>query len=127
VVDPTNTRVYITGLSAATTENDIAEMFGQIGTLKREKQKRGYPDQWPYKIKMYKPGQDGGDAVVAYEDPGAAGSAPSFFNGADLKGAKITVQMASKPPEPEGGWQGGGGGGRGGRGGGGGYGGGRRY
>jgi RNA-binding protein FUS len=67
--------------------------------------------QWPFKIKLYKPGVEGGDAVLTYEDATAAASAPSFFNGAELKGRKIGVTMASAPPEPVGGWQGGGGGG----------------
>jgi len=109
--DPTNDRIYVSGLAASVTEDDLAELFGQIGQLKRERQKRGYPDQWPYKIKLYKPGQEGGDGVLSYEDPSAAQAAPGWFNGTELKGATIKVQMASKPPPPAGGWRGGGGGG----------------
>jgi hypothetical protein len=32
-------------LAASVTAEDLAETFGQIGIIKREKQKRGYPDQ----------------------------------------------------------------------------------
>ncbi|RHY30157.1 hypothetical protein DYB32_004560 [Aphanomyces invadans] len=48
-----------------------------------QKQKRGYKDQWPWKIKIYT-NDDGtlkGDAVITYEDANAARTAPSFFNG----------------------------------------------
>lgn len=47
-----NGTVFIAGLSPETTEAQIVEYFAQIGIVKRQKQKRGYPDQWPYKIKV---------------------------------------------------------------------------
>jgi RNA recognition motif-containing protein len=47
-----NATVYISGLTADTDENQLQEYFGQLGVVKRQKQKRGYPDQWPFKIKV---------------------------------------------------------------------------
>ena len=47
-----NGTVFIAGLAPGTTEDQITDYFGQIGIIKRQKQKRGYPDQWPYKIKV---------------------------------------------------------------------------
>lgn len=46
-----NGTVYIAGLAPDTTEDQIIQYFGQIGIVKRQKQKRGYPDQWPYKLR----------------------------------------------------------------------------
>ncbi|GHP08346.1 hypothetical protein PPROV_000708500 [Pycnococcus provasolii] len=123
-----NTRVYLSGLAPTTTEDDVRELFGGVGVIARVRQKRGFKDQWPWAIKIYtdQDGQPKGDAVVTYEDPCAAQSAPGFFNGAVLNGATISVEMArtnqrEPPPSSEGGGgYGGGGGGRGGGGGGGG-------
>ncbi|XRB12293.1 RRM domain-containing protein [Pseudoscourfieldia marina] len=128
-----NTRVYLSGLAPTTTEDDVRELFGGVGVIARVRQKRGFKDQWPWAIKIYtdQDGQPKGDAVVTYEDPCAAQSAPGFFNGAVLNGATISVEMArtnerEPPPSSEGGGgYGGGGGGRGGGGGGGRFGGGR--
>lgn len=44
--------MYISGLSPETNETQLQEYFGQLGIVKRVKQKRGYPDQWPFKIKV---------------------------------------------------------------------------
>mmetsp|Transcript_22301 Transcript_22301/g.39954 ORF Transcript_22301/g.39954 Transcript_22301/m.39954 type:complete len:307 (-) Transcript_22301:517-1437(-) len=91
-----NTRIYITNLPADTTEEELAQYFGGLGMIARKKQKRGYPDQWPYKITLYtdEQGKFKGDAVLAYEDPNAAQSAPEFFNQTEFKGVKIGVEPA---------------------------------
>ncbi|KAG3015766.1 hypothetical protein JG687_00006182 [Phytophthora cactorum] len=130
--DPTWARIYISNLPTDVTSDELQEMFGAIGVVAREKQKRGYKDQWPFKIKIYTDtdGQPKGDAVLTYEDANAARTAPEFFNGADIRGKTIKVELAGKPEPPVGGWHGGGGGGGSGgrRGGSGGrYGGGDRY
>jgi len=39
-------------MSPETTEDDMQQHFGQLGIVKRIRQKRGYPDQWPFKIKV---------------------------------------------------------------------------
>lgn len=76
----TNNKIYITGLppniKVSTTAlthvarsakvptpsprqaEELQATFGQIGIVARKKQKRGYPDQWPFKINIYQ-GPDG--------------------------------------------------------------------
>ncbi|CAI5702463.1 unnamed protein product [Peronospora effusa] len=129
--DPTWARIYISNLPSDATSDELQEMFGAIGVVAREKQKRGYKDQWPFKIKIYTDtdGQPKGDAVLTFEDANAARTAPEFFNGAEIRGKTIKVELAGKPEPPVGGWHGGGGGGGGRRGGGGGgrFGGGDKY
>lgn len=81
--DPTWARIYVSNLPSDITSDELQEMFGAIGVVAREKQKRGYKDQWPFKIKVYTDdnGVVKGDAVITYEDANAARTAPSFFNG----------------------------------------------
>ncbi|GMF30876.1 unnamed protein product [Phytophthora fragariaefolia] len=83
LADPTWARIYISNLPTDVTSDELQEMFGAIGIVAREKQKRGYKDQWPFKIKIYTDaaGQPKGDAVLTYEDSNAARTAPEFFNG----------------------------------------------
>ncbi|CAI5724013.1 unnamed protein product [Hyaloperonospora brassicae] len=120
LADPTWARIYISNLPSDATSDELQEMFGAIGIVAREKQKRGFKDQWPFKIKIYTDadGQPKGDAVLTYEDANAARTAPEFFNGTDVRGNTIKVELAGKPEPPVGGWYGGGGGGGGRRGGG---------
>ncbi|TMW62525.1 hypothetical protein Poli38472_005143 [Pythium oligandrum] len=81
--DPTWARIYISNLPTDITSDELQELFGSLGVVAREKQKRGYKDQWPFKIKVYTDdaGQVKGDAVLTYEDANAARAAPSFFDG----------------------------------------------
>ncbi|KAL4106038.1 hypothetical protein PRIC1_004092 [Phytophthora ramorum] len=111
LADPTWARIYISNLPTDVTSDELQEMFGAIGVVAREKQKRGYKDQWPFKIKIYTDaaGQPKGDAVLTFEDSNAARTAPDFFNGADVRGKAIKVELAGKPEPPVGGWHGGGG------------------
>eukprot|EP00890_Picochlorum_soloecismus_P004717 jgi/Picsp_1/5246/NSC_02608-R1_rna-binding protein cabeza len=83
-VDPENDEVFISGLPLDTTEQDIAEYFGQIGVIKQDKKRRGMPKVWLYKDKST--GEFNGDATVTYEDPFAAMSAPNWFDGKEYKG-----------------------------------------
>ena len=120
----TNSRIYISGLPKGCTADDVTDMFGGLGTIARERpQGRGvFPDMMPYRVKFY--GND--DCLLHYEDPHAAHAAPSFFDGQELKGSKLHVEMAEKkpnqglpagyyiPPEAKGQSYGGGGAGRGG-------------
>ena len=75
---------------------------------------------WLYRDKAT--GQLKGDATVTFEDPFAAASAPSWFNGKTWSDGRsvLHVSLADKPQEPAygGGYGGGGGGGYGGGGGG---------
>jgi RNA recognition motif-containing protein len=92
----TNSRIYISGLPKGCTADDITDMFGGLGTIARERpQGRGvFPDMMPYRVKFY--GND--DCLLHYEDPHAAHAAPSFFDGQELKGSKLHVEMAEKKP-----------------------------
>ncbi len=102
----TNTRVYVSGLPLDVTVEEIQALFGKVGVIAKQKQKRGFPDQWPYKIQIYtdeKTGAQKGDAKIAYEDPSAAKTAPQFFDGYELRGHKLKVEMATQtewqPPQ----------------------------
>ena len=46
-------------------------------------------------------GRPKGDGVVKYEDPMAAQAAPGFFDGHELKGKKMKVEMAEVKPASE--------------------------
>ncbi|OQS05891.1 hypothetical protein THRCLA_02020 [Thraustotheca clavata] len=120
--DPNWARIYVTNLPSDVNVDELQEIFGGLGVIAKEKQKRGYKDQWvsfenvnPWKIKIYtnEDGTQKGDAVITYEDSNAARSAPS----SEIRGNTITVELAGKPEPPVGGWLGGAGGRGGGRGG----------
>ena len=136
-LDDTSNRIFIQGFDPEkVTEDDLRELFSGIGVIARVRQRHGFPDQWPYSVRIYKDerGEPKGEAVIKYDDPMAAQSAPGFYDGR-AQGSKISVSIATKKERPEeetrggggggGGYGGGGGGGgghRGGGGGGGGYG-----
>ncbi|CAM9186463.1 unnamed protein product, partial [Heterosigma akashiwo] len=86
-----NTKVYVAGLSANTREDDLKDLFGQLGMIKENKKRKA---DYKWMIRLYKPGQEDGDALIQYDDPNAAHSAPKFFNGNELKGKKLKVTMA---------------------------------
>mmetsp|Transcript_19255 Transcript_19255/g.58360 ORF Transcript_19255/g.58360 Transcript_19255/m.58360 type:complete len:153 (-) Transcript_19255:358-816(-) len=116
----TNSRVYVSNLPRGCTAEDIADSFGGLGVIARERPSgRGvFPDMMPHRIKFY--GND--DCLIQYEDSHAAHAAPSFFDGTEMKGSKLHVEMAEKKPNqglpagyyvpPSGGQGGRGGGGR---------------
>lgn len=97
---PLETKIYVSGLPANTTEEMLVEHFSISGKIarKRPHKGRGFPDQWPYNIKLYRDdnGVFKGDALITYEDPNAASTAPSFFDGSDFFGSTISVQPARK-------------------------------
>jgi hypothetical protein len=76
-----NSKIYIDNLDPSTTEDDLQATFSAIGIIARKKQKRGYPDQWPFDIKIYTTdsGAPKGDAVLKYEDSATAHSALEWF------------------------------------------------
>lgn len=110
-----NSRIYISNLPLDVTTDELRDLFGGIGQVGRIKQKRGYKDQWPWNIKIYRDdqGNSKGDAVLSYEDPSAAHSAGGFYNDYVMRGYKINVAMAEKsaprPPPAQGGYGSGGG------------------
>jgi RNA recognition motif-containing protein len=102
--EPPTAKLYITNLSASTTEEDLITLFGGIGSLAKSQYTRdkgvrkgsskGFQDEWPYAVKLYKPGSKGGDASVEYADRLAAKAAVQTYNGYRLKDARIGVALA---------------------------------
>ena len=118
----TSNRIFVKGFDPEkVNEDDLKELFGGIGIIARVRQRHGFPDQWPHAVKIYKDesGKPKDEAVIKYDDPMAAQSAPGFYDGFELKGSKLSVSIATSKERPEdegGGGGGGGGGGYGGRG-----------
>ena len=115
-LEDTTNRIFIKGFDAASTsEDDLREVFSGIGIISRVRQRTGFPDQWPYAVRIYldERGQKKDEAVITYDDPHAAQSAPSFYDGYEFNGKKLHVSIAqSKPksaPPPSSGGGGGGG------------------
>lgn len=97
-VVPPNTSIYVCNLPPGTDETSLAEHFGTIGLLKKDK-RTGCPKIWIYKDKVSQ--EPKGDAMVTYEDPHAAAAAVEWFNNTDFHGSIIGVFIAeSKNKEP---------------------------
>ena len=116
-----STKLYVGNLSFDTTENDLADLFAQAGTVSSTDI-----------IQDKFTGKSRGFAFVEMSSSDEANKAIELFNGKELGGRALTVNIARpKEDRPRGGGGGfGGGGGGGGRregGGGGGGGRGRRY
>ncbi|TYH88319.1 hypothetical protein ES332_D01G179400v1 [Gossypium tomentosum] len=88
---PTNGSIYVCNLPEGTDESMLAEYFGTIGLLKKDK-RSGRPKVWLYRDKVTN--EPKGDATVTYEDPHAALAAVEWFNGKDFHGSTIGVFMA---------------------------------
>lgn len=97
---PTNGSVYVSNLPPGTDENMLAEYFGTIGLLKRDK-RTGTPKVWLYRDK--ETDEPKGDATVTYEDPHAALAAVEWFNNKDFHGSTIGVFMAESKNSKSGG------------------------
>ena len=105
VDDPTNNRIFVKGFDPeTTTSDDLRELFGGIGMISRVRQRTGYPDQWPWAVKIYTDettGKNKDECTITYDDPMAAQSAPGFYDGYELKGKKISVSLATKKKREE--------------------------
>ncbi|KAJ9549218.1 hypothetical protein OSB04_021761 [Centaurea solstitialis] len=88
---PSNGSVYVCNLPPGTDEDMLAEYFGTIGLLKKDK-RTGRPKIWLYRDKVTN--EPKGDATVTYEDPYAAQAAVEWFNNKDFHGTIIEVLMA---------------------------------
>lgn len=88
---PSNGSVYVCNLPPGTDEDMLAEFFGTIGLLKKDK-RTGRPKIWLYRDKSTN--EPKGDATVTYEDPYAAQAAVEWFNNKDFHGTIIEVLMA---------------------------------
>lgn len=97
--EPPTSKIYITKLPAETTDKDLIELFGSCGLIEKAPPKsgpKGFRDQWPYDVKIYKPGREGGDACVTYMDGQSAKAAIKTFNRYKYKGNKIGVAYAGQ-------------------------------
>ncbi|KAF8389576.1 hypothetical protein HHK36_024092 [Tetracentron sinense] len=88
---PSNGSVYVCNLPDGTDENMLAEFFGTIGLLKKDK-RTGRPKIWLYRDKVTN--EPKGDAMVTFEDPHAAMAAVDWFNNKDFHGNAIGVFIA---------------------------------
>ena len=63
-------KLYITNLSAETEESHLIALFSKVGVLAKEPIRnakgstKGYQDEWPFAVKIYKPGTEGGDGCA---------------------------------------------------------------
>lgn len=73
-----NDTIFVTGLPEDTTDEQLAEFFGQIGIIKYDK-KNERPKIWIYKDKTT--GKGKGEATITYDDPPTATSAITWFDG----------------------------------------------
>lgn len=93
-------KVYIANLAAETDAKELQDLFGKIGVIAKEPvrdsrgTKLGFERDWPFAVKLYKPGRKGGDACIEYQDKFAARAAIRAYNGYKLRGSKLTVQYA---------------------------------
>ncbi|GAB2275230.1 TATA-binding protein-associated factor 2N [Dionaea muscipula] len=86
-----NGSVYVCNLPEGTSENMLAEYFGTIGIIKKDK-RTGRPKIWLYRDKATN--EPKGDATITYEDPHAALAAVEWFNDKDFHGQNIGVFIA---------------------------------
>ena len=87
-------QIYVQGLPPNVTEAQLAEHFGAIGVIKKDKKTA------MDKIHIYREGgRCKGDATVTYEDPDAAEGAVDFFDKQDFLGQPLTVTVASRGGE----------------------------
>ncbi|GAB4850665.1 TATA-binding protein-associated factor 2N, variant 3 [Ancistrocladus abbreviatus] len=86
-----NGSVYVCNLPEGTDENMLAEYFGTIGLIKKDK-RTGRPKIWLYRDKITN--EPKGDATITYEDPHAALAAVEWFNNKDFHGSQIGVFIA---------------------------------
>lgn len=70
--------IFVTGLPEDTTDEQLAEYFGQIGIIKFDK-KNDCKKIWIYKDKTT--GKGKGEATITYDDPPTATSAIQWFDG----------------------------------------------
>ncbi|WOL10981.1 transcription initiation factor TFIID subunit 15 isoform X1 [Canna indica] len=95
---PSNGSIYVSNLPPGTDETMLAEFFGTIGLLKKDK-RTGRPKIWLYRDKITN--EPKGDATITYEDPHAAMAAVDWFHNKDFHGVPIEVHIAeSKTKEP---------------------------
>lgn len=85
--------IFVQGMNPETSETEIADYFGAIGIIKKDKRTMK-PKIWIYKDK--ESGRPKGEATVTYEDANAAQSAIGWFDNKDFNGSMIKVSLAQR-------------------------------
>lgn len=85
--------IFVSGMDAEVTENDINDHFGSIGIIKKDRRTQK-PKIWIYRNKETGAGK--GECTITYDDPSAASSAIDWFDGKDFNGNKIKVSLAQR-------------------------------
>lgn len=85
--------IFVSGIAEDTTEEQLIEHFGAIGIIKLDKKTRK-PKIWVYKDK--ETGKPKGEVTITYDDPPTASSAIQWFNGKELNGATLKVELAQR-------------------------------
>ncbi|CAM6086054.1 unnamed protein product [Calypogeia fissa] len=93
-----NNTIYVCNLPPGSDDELLAEHFGQLGLLKKDK-RTGRPKIWIYRDKVSN--EPKGDATVSYEDPHAASAAVDWFNNTEFHGSRINVSIAESKREKE--------------------------
>ncbi|GBG58823.1 hypothetical protein CBR_g224 [Chara braunii] len=88
---PSTNAIYVCNLPPGTDELALAEHFGTIGLIKKDK-RTNRPRIWLYRDKATN--EPKGDATVTYEDPHAAAAAVDWFDRKEFHGAIISVSLA---------------------------------
>jgi hypothetical protein len=92
--------IYVAGLPTSVTVEEVADFFGQIGTIKKSKKSynQGEPTIHIYKDK--RTGRPKGDCTVSFDEAETAQSAIKWYDGASFQGhagSKLSVSIARRP------------------------------
>jgi len=90
---PESDTIFVSGLGQDITELKIAEYFGQIGVIKKDKR------SGKAKIYMYmdkESGEPKGECTVTYDDPPSARAAINWFDKKEFNGGILSVSFAQQ-------------------------------
>ena len=109
--------IFVMGLPESASVDEIADFFGQIGTIKKSKKNYNMGEPTIHIYKDKRTGRPKGEATVSFEEVETAQAAIKFYNGAPFSdrggpvhGSKLAVSIATRPAEVAGKGKGKGGG-----------------
>lgn len=85
--------IFVSGMGPDVSEYDIANHFGSIGIIKKDKRTQK-PKIWIYKDKATGSGK--GECTITYDDAHTATSAIEWFDGKEFNGSIVKVQLAQR-------------------------------